>query len=231
MPTEVPFYVYLIFFVTIFLAGWLFYRIIRNAKLLILIAAWLLITGLVAYSGYFRDTNTSPPKFMFAVLPPLAVILLILFTKAGNQFIKTLQPKDLVLLSIVRIPVEVVLYLLYVSKVVPELMTFSGRNFDIIAGLTAPLVYIYCFEGKTIGRKWLLLGWNLISLALLVNIIYYGLFSAPFRFQRFAFDQPNVAVLYFPFIWLPCFIVMIILLSHLILIKKLMPTKPSASTR
>ena len=41
------------------------------------------------------------------------------------------------------------------------------------------------------------------SLALLVNIVGNAILSAPFQFPQFAFDQPNHAVLYFPFIWLP----------------------------
>ena len=40
----------------------------------------------------------------------------------------------LTLLHIVRVPVEIVLYWLFISKAIPGLMTFNGRNFDILAG-------------------------------------------------------------------------------------------------
>jgi hypothetical protein len=42
-----------------------------------------------------------------------------------------------------------------------------------------------------------------------------------FPFQQFAFDQPNIAVLYFPFIWLPSCVVPLVLLSHLAAIRQL----------
>jgi hypothetical protein len=129
--------------------------------------------------------------------------------------------RSLTIISIVRIPVELVLYWLSVHKAVPELMTFAGRNFDIFAGLTAPIVYYACFKVSKVSNKTLLLVWNIISLGLLLNIVINAVLSAPFRFQKFAFDQPNIAILYFPFIWLPCFIVMVILLSHLASIRKL----------
>ncbi|TAH22438.1 MAG: hypothetical protein EAZ08_00730 [Cytophagales bacterium] len=46
--------------------------------------------------------------------------------------------KNLIYLNIVRIPVEIILFWLFVNKAIPELMTFEGRNLDIIAGITAP---------------------------------------------------------------------------------------------
>ena len=39
-------------------------------------------------------------------------------------------------------------------------------------------------------------------------------------FQQFGFDQPNIAMLYSPFVWLPCFIVPTVLFSHLVCIRK-----------
>jgi hypothetical protein len=47
-----------------------------------------------------------------------------------------------------------------------------------------------------------------------------GLFSAPFRFQRFAFHQPTVAILTFPFIMLPAFVVPVMIFAHLSIFRK-----------
>jgi hypothetical protein len=63
--------------------------------------------------------------------------------------------------------------------------------------------------------------WNLVCLGLLLNIILNAVLSAPVPFQKFAFDQPNIAVLYFPFVWLPSCVVPLVLLSHLAAIRKL----------
>ena len=99
-------------------------------------------------------------------------------------------------------------------------MTFEGRNFDILAGLTAPLVYYFGFIKPRLSRK-TMLAWNFICLLLLINIIVNAVLSAPFPFQQFAFDQPNIAVLYFPFIWLPCCVVPLVLFAHLAAIRQL----------
>ena len=121
-------------------------------------------------------------------------------------------------IHIVRIPVELVLYWLFLSHAVPQLMTFDGRNFDILSGLTAPLLYYLVFIKKQVGYKWLLV-WNLICLALLLNIVAIAILSAPLPFQQLSFDQPNRAILYFPFIWLPSCIVPIVFFSHLVAIR------------
>jgi hypothetical protein len=111
--------------------------------------------------------------------------------------------------------------MLSTHKLIPELMTFAGRNFDILSGLTAPIIYFVCFKNSQLKNRKLLLIWNFICLGLLLNIVINALLAAPFPFQQFAFDQPNVAILYFPFTWLPCFIVMIVLYSHLAAIRQL----------
>jgi hypothetical protein len=49
-----------------------------------------------------------------------------------------LDKKILTLLHIIRIPVELGLYWLFIYKAIPQLMTFEGRNFDILVGLTVP---------------------------------------------------------------------------------------------
>jgi len=100
-------------------------------------------------------------------------------------------------------------------------MTFEGRNFDILSGLTAPLIIWLAWKNDVPDRK-ILLAWNFICLALLINIVVNAVLSAPFPFQQFGFDQPNIAVLYFPFVWLPGFVVPAVLVSHLIAIRALL---------
>jgi hypothetical protein len=67
--------------------------------------------------------------------------------------------------------------------------------------------------------------WNLVSIGLLLNIVINALFSVPSPFQEFAFDQPDIGLAYFPFIWLPAFIVSIVLFSHIVSIIKLLNEK------
>jgi hypothetical protein len=198
---------------------------VKNTTLIFLVFLWVILVGGLAFRGFFLNLNAVPPRFLLVIVPGIAAVLVGTFSKKGIEFSKSLGLRPLVMLSVVRVPVELVLYWLFLNKAVPRLMTFEGRNFDILAGLSAPVIYFYCFKGANLVRKTVLLVWNFISLGLLMNIMTIAFLSVPFRFERFAFDQPNVAVLYFPYAWLPSFIVMIVLYSHLILLRKLMSSK------
>jgi hypothetical protein len=100
-------------------------------------------------------------------------------------------------------------------------MTFEGSNPDILSGISALLVYYFIFIKRKSSPTFLLV-WNFIGLALLINIVIHAVLSAPSPFQQLAFEQPNVAVFYFPFIWLPSCVVPLVLFSHLASIRQLL---------
>jgi uncharacterized membrane protein YhaH (DUF805 family) len=78
------------------------------------------------------------------------------------------------------------------------------------------LVYLFSFKGKL--DKSLFIIWNGIGLAFLLVIISLGILSSPLSIQQFAFDQPNIAILEFPYCFLPTCVVPIVLISHVLLI-------------
>jgi len=182
---------------------------------------WLTLQAVLSYKNiYHQDSNTFPPKIMLlGILPAMLVIILLFVTSRGKLFIDSLPLKNLTYLNVVRIPVEIVLYWLFLNKAIPELMTFEGRNFDILAGITAPMVAYFGWSKQKISRLFIL-WWNIICLGLLINIVLNALLSTPSPIQQFAFEQPNIAILYFPFSWLPTFIVPIVLFGHLTSIRQ-----------
>jgi hypothetical protein len=229
MHPQIPVYVSATFVLTTVLTLWLFFRALRTAnrpladKVLLGLLVWLLVQAVLSGQGvYASHPEALPPRVVvLGILPAVVVVLGLFFTEAGRRLLDQLPLRQLTLLSVVRVPVEIVLYWLTACQTVPELMTFAGRNFDILAGLTAPLVAYWGFlKGQTNRR--LLLIWNVASLGLLANIVVNALLSAPSPFQQFAFDQPNVAILYFPISWLPTFVVPIVLLSHLTALRQLL---------
>jgi len=218
---NLPIHISLLFGLTTFLTIALIYKATHFSKItLYLILSWLGIQTFIGLSGFYKITDTIPPRFLLLVLPPFLMIVGLFISSKGRQFIDKLDPKILTLLHVVRIPVELVLYWLFLNKCVPALMTFEGRNFDILSGLTAPIIYYFGFVTKQIDKKISLI-WNVICLGLLVNIVANAILSAPFPFQKFAFDQPNIAILNFPFNWLPSCIVPLVLFAHLATIRQL----------
>lgn len=222
---EIPLYVYFSFGATVLLAISLFYIASRQSKIVLaVIGTWIIVQSALALSGFYKVIKITPPRFGMLLFPPMIVILALFSTKKGRTFIDGLSIKWLTFIHIVRLPIEIVLYWLYIQKWVPELMTFEGRNFDIISGVTAIPIFYFAFRKKQVDKA-LLATWNFIALFLLINIIIHGLLSSPTRFQQFAFEQPNIAVLHFPFNLLPSVIVPIVLFSHLASLWKLSKNK------
>ncbi|HTL07420.1 MAG TPA: hypothetical protein VL307_04150 [Chitinophagaceae bacterium] len=217
---ELPFYIYLLFAASVITAAIIvLYAIKFEKRFTIVMLGWLLLQTLLSLSGFYTAVQTGLPRLPLLIAPVLASILSIFFI-GGRRFLDSLNIKTLTLVHIVRIPVEIVLYGLFVHKAIPGLMTFEGRNFDIVSGLTAPFIYYFGCIKKKVGKQGLLL-WNILCLLLLFNIIVNSLLSAPSPLQRFAFNQPNIAFQFFPFALLPSFIVPLVLLAHMAAIRQL----------
>ena len=195
----------------------------KNSKyILIGLIIWLIVQAVLTLKNvYNSETNSIPPKILiFGIAPTILTIIILFATKKGRGFIDSLDLVNITYINIVRIPVEIVLFFLFIWKVIPELMTFEGRNFDIFAGITAPIIAYYGIQNGKLNRNGILI-WNLICLILLLNIVVNAFLSTPSSFQKFAFEQPNIAILNFPFSWLPTFIVPIIMFGHLVSVRKL----------
>lgn len=236
MIDNLPTYISLTFVLTTFVTLLLFIWTIKNLNseqtrkivtpIFIGLIIWLIIQSVLTLKNIYNgDTNSFPSKIILTgILPTILTIILLFVTSKGRQFIDSLPLKNLTYLNTVRIPVEIVLYWLFLNKAIPELMTFEGRNFDIIAGVTAPIIAYLGLTKAKLNRKTILI-WNFICLGLLLNIVINALLSAPSPIQKFAFEQPNVAILNFPFSWLPTFVVPIVFFGHLVSIRQLLKLK------
>ena len=228
MIEQVPAYIPIVFLITSFLTFGIFAYAIKRVGvdrfwskvLLFVIPFWMLFQAAIALGGFYLRSESIPPRLpIFAVLP--AVVLIGALFLLGRDFITDLPLLPLTLLHTVRIPVELVLAWLFEQKLVPQQMTFHGWNFDILSGFFAVAVTIFAFRNGRPNRK-LLISFNVIGLLLLTNIVTIAVLSLQSPIQKLAFEQPNRAVLYFPYVWLPAMIVPIVLFCHLASLFKLL---------
>jgi len=155
------------------------------------IGAWLAVTGILATTGVLHV----PRPF---VLPPLFAGGTLLLLRRRRAVLDAVPRGALIALQTFRLPVELVLWRMCAAGVIPARMTFEGRNFDILVGLTA--IPIALFAAR---RPRLALAWHVASLGLLVNVVSIAVASAPHIVGTF------------PFIWLPAFLVPVALLAHI----------------
>jgi hypothetical protein len=221
MTDALPLYVTVVFVLTTLLTIGLLLRSFRDIRppgpaqslITFLIPFWMILTAMLSIGGFYSQFEYVPPRVaVFGILPSLLLIaVLFVFFRT---FIDRLSLKLLTLLHIIRIPVELVLLWLFQAGLIPQIMTFEGRNFDVLSGISAPIVYFIVFRRRTVNRTALIV-WNLITLGLLLNIAIIANLSFPSPMQHFGLDQPNIGLTYFPFIWLPVIIVPIVLFAHL----------------
>ncbi|HVE56461.1 MAG TPA: hypothetical protein VNB22_06500 [Pyrinomonadaceae bacterium] len=229
MIENIPGYVSITFILTTFLTvGFLLYAVKQTvfdtipAKILIfLLAFWLFFQAILALYGFYLNNEAFPPRVAAFGIFPALLLIIAYFIFFRKTFIEPLPLKILTLLSIIRIPVEIVLMWLAHQQLVPQSMTFEGRNFDILSGITAPLIYFLAFRGGRVNRP-LLIGWNFFALVLLLNVVITAILAFPSISPQLAPEFQARAVAYFPFIWLPAVVVPIVLFSHLASLWKLL---------
>ena len=218
---NLPGYIYLLFGATVLPALWLFAKATHYSRVFIwLIFPWIIIQSTLGIRGFYNDPATGTSRFPLLVGLPVMIIILLFATERGRMFIDALDLKALTIFHVIRIPVEIVLLLLFIHHAVPRAMSLEGRNFDMLSGLSAPIIYYLFFINKKLGSTGLLI-WNIICIILLLNVVSSAVLSLPARFQRFGFEQPNIALGFFPFLLLPACLVPMALFANLAAIRQL----------
>jgi hypothetical protein len=186
------------------------------------LAFWLVLPAVLALNGALDRYAPlpTPGVILFAALTIATVVLA--FSGFGARLAAGVSLAALVGFQAFRIPLELALHALYSEGVIPIQMTYSGRNFDIVTGVLAVVLALLLRSGR--APRWLVAGWNVLGLALLVNVLAVAILSTPAPFRSFMNEPPNLLPGSFPFVWLPTFLVQAALFGHLLVFRKLAAT-------
>ena len=218
---QIPFLIFALFGATLIASISMIYLASRSKTLLLFASVWIILQSTLTLLGIYQQTELMPPRIMlYGIFPAILIIAFSLLLKQNQEFINSFNLKTLTYLHIIRLPVEICLALLYHYETMSIYVTYDGTNFDIISGISAPIIALICFKKDRVQKKTLLI-WNIICMLLLINVVVTAILSTPSPLQQLAFDQPNTAILYFPFSLLPTMIVPIVLFAHLVAIKKI----------
>ena len=181
-------------------------------------AVWMAVTWRAAESGVLRQWDAAPPPVALLAIGLLCVTGALALTGYGRRLAFGLPLWALIAVQGFRLPLELAMHALYERGIMPEQMSYSGRNVDIVTGATALVVAFLAFAGR--AGRWLVLAWNTLGLLLVLNVVTVGILSTP-RFRLFGDDRLNVFVTYTPFVWLPAVMVVAALAGHLIIFRAL----------
>ena len=184
---------------------------------LLVLIAWLALTAWLATSGVLLQFDALPPRIVLVLVPAIAAVLVIGTAPKFSRFLLAVPLAWIIALQTFRLPLELVLWQLHKAGVISPLMTFEGRNFDIVIGATAPVIAWLYATGKLPLR---LVGWwNVLGLVLLTNVVLHGLLSAPTPFQQIDAQPPTSFVARFPYVWLVALLVPLALFSHILALR------------
>ncbi len=119
-----------------------------------------------------------------------------------------------------RLPLELVLHAWVSGGTLPEQMTWSGQNPDIVTGLLALVLGLVGLR-RPLPRAaaWL---FAVIGLGLLLNVMRVAVGSAPTPLRVFMNDPPVMLPWFFPFSWIVSICVAGALAGHIVLLRALL---------
>jgi hypothetical protein len=182
------------------------------------VLAWASITALAAASGVLRDFDATPPPFGILAVAVIAVGIAVPFSSLGTLLVRGLPLWALVGFQAFRLPLELLMHRAYLEGVMPVQMSYSGRNYDIVTGITAGALALWLWRREV--PRWVVATWNVLGFTLLVNIVTIAIASTP-RFAWFGTEHLNTFVTYPPFVWLPAILVTAALMGHILVWRRL----------
>lgn len=189
-------------------------------RIIVIMMLWLVIPSALSMIDFFDDLSQFPPRLILVLVPLIFLCLFLSMLPGIRKFLQYIPPQWLIGLQFFRVPVEIFLWLLYETGTLPIQMTFEGHNFDILTGLSAPLIVYLCFKKNWPG--WVAIVWNMAGIGLVFNIMTIAIFSMPTPFRYYMNEPTNTFVTEFPFILLPAVMVVSAYGLHFMSLSQLM---------
>lgn len=190
----------------------------RQLGFLSMATVWVVVVSAAALSGAFNPAQRPPVFFVLMLLSVLAIGIMLARSETGVRLARSLPLAVLVAFQAFRFPLELAMHRAYSEGLMPIQMSYSGRNFDILTGITALVLGIALAVSRV--PHWVVRLWNVLGLVLLANIVGVAILSTPV-FALFGPDRLNVFVMRMPYVLLPAVMVLAAWAGHLIVFRAL----------
>lgn len=182
------------------------------------ITLWLATLSTVVASGAMPRLPFSGLPFFFGAI--IVVSGWLGLSRLGGHLAANVSLAALVGFQAFRLPLELVLHTWVESGTIPETMTWSGKNWDIISGVMALLAAPFAQKHRAVA--WAA---NVIGLGLLLNVMRVALFSAPLPFG-WGVKPPLLVAFHLPYALIGPVCVGGALAGHLVLTRALLRRAP-----
>jgi hypothetical protein len=158
------------------------------------------------------------PVVPLLFLSVLGTSLYFAFSKIGSKIAANYSLALLIGFQGFRFPLEIILHHWAVIGTIPETMTWTGQNFDIVAGILSIAAAPFVNQ-----RRWLAIGVQTVSFLLLLNVLRVVVMSGPFPFS-WPLTTPLLLINYLPYALIGPLCVGAAFAGHLITFRRLYRT-------
>jgi len=191
------------------------------------VALWLVAMAAAALSGLLGRFDLRPPPMVIWFASMVVMTLALAWSPFGRRFADKLPFVALIGFQAFRLPLELVMHRAAIAGIMPDVMTYTGYNFDIVTGATALPLALYAWRRSV--PRWLIVLWNVTGQILLFVVAGVALAASPI-FRAFGDDQLNVWVTEFPYVWIAV-MVAAALFGHVVTLRKLMAERRAKVAR
>ena len=147
----------------------------RAKRKKVLLALFLLLWQLYIFMlGQTDVLNTFelPPRFvLFLILPAFLFTGVFVYKNRNNSWLRHIPKSWLVYIQAFRIAVETLFVFSVAEDILHSNVTIAGYNYDMIIGISAPIVAFLAFGKKLISEKMVIV-WNFLGLLVLASVIF-----------------------------------------------------------
>lgn len=183
------------------------------------LVAWITYGGILGYFGVIANASATPPGLFYMLAPIIMLVMFMARSRIGGKIALSFPLWLLMGMESFRLVVEVFLHQLWQDGQLPKMLTYEGANFDILIGISAPVVAWLLISGRISNR--MALAWNAIGIAMLANVAVRAILTSPGPLHYISTEVPNVAIGTFPFTYIPGLMVPLALILHVLSIRAL----------
>lgn len=187
----------------------------------LILVVWIGYMSAVSLTGIFMNASLPPRILLFLVIPSFILFIIFFRSRSFKNIVDHVPHNWIVNFQSFRIIVELLIYGCFTAGILPKQATFAGYNYDILIGITAPLMAFLFLRGANPPRGIMLL-WNaagFITLAIVVSVIItHAYFPALWGLKESILSQGFGA---FPYTLLAGFLMPIAVFMHIFSLIKL----------
>jgi hypothetical protein len=177
-------------------------------------AAWLGFIGFLVGTHRLEQLPMFGLPFFFGSVAIVSVAVGL--SPLGGRIAAAIPLAALVGFQAFRLPLELILHAWAKHGTIPETMTWTGQNWDIISGFLALIACPFANQNRAVA--WFA---NLVGLALLINVMRVALLSAPVPFGWHV-EPPLLVALHLPYAFIGPVCVGGALIGHIVLTRALL---------